>query len=780
MIRFQNLTTASNSIMILVAILTLVTVIPHRLPAQKEPVDYVDVFLGTSNSRWMLGPYAGVPFGMVQLGPDNQGNVWMGGYEYSNSHISAFSHLHAWTMSGLAIMPASQDLTIKDSPVDAAFRGAGATYHSRIEKHTEKAHPGYYSAYLFDAGAKAELTATSRCGFHRYTYEKLEDTRILIDLAFPAEYETELIDGLIRRVDDTTIEGHATAHTYYGDYTLYFVIQLNKPFKSFNGWSAGQGIKTNLSEISGSGDVGAYIDFETQEGEQILLKTGLSLVDLAGAANNLQAELGAYGWDFDAVAEEARNQWNDLLGKIQVEGASEEDKTKFYTNLYRCYSQKQTWSDVDGRYVDPAERIQQLPPGRVMYGGDAFWNSYWNLNSVWSLLTPDIMNNWVLTQLELFDKTGWTNNGPTGLEHTGVMEVTHEVALMVSAYLKNIRNYDPALLYRALRNTVRKQGGRQPLSGLAGMDRLDIYNDLGYVPYDVDRTDRTLNYAFSDYCFAQLAKVFGNEDDYTFHLRRSGNWKNLFHPELKFIVPRDSEGNWKEDYHPFSGDTFSEGNSWQYSWYVPHDIPGLVDLLGKDFFNARLEEGFRLAEDKNFAAHAFDRSRKTIHYYYVNHGNQANMQAAFLFNYADKPWLTQKYSRAILDNYYGSTPYHGWEGDEDEGQMGGWFVMSALGLFEMNGGTSPDLPVELTSPLFEKMTISLDTSYYEGKTFVIEAINNSKENIYIQSVSLNGKPLDQPRISFRDIVKGGSLTFEMGSQPSSFGTTGSGPYRNKE
>ena len=214
-----------------------------------------------------------------------------------------------------------------------------------------------------------------------------------------------------------------------------------------------------------------------------------------------------------------------------------------------------------------------------------------------------------------------------------------------------------------------------------------------------------------------------------------------------------------------SGYSFSEGNSWQYSWYIPHDIAGLVELLGRDSFNARLEKGFLHAESKGFAAHAFDRSRKTAHEYYINHGNQANMQAAYLFNYSGKPWLTQQYSRRMLDIFYGDTPYHGWDGDEDEGQMGAWYVISAMGLFEMNGGTSADLPVDLTTPLFDKITVSLDTTYYSGKQLIIETRNNSKENVYIQSIHLNGKRLEQPRISFKDLVEGGHLVFDLGPSP---------------
>lgn len=228
---------------------------------------------------------------------------------------------------------------------------------------------------------------------------------------------------------------------------------------------------------------------------------------------------------------------------------------------------------------------------------------------------------------------------------------------------------------------------------------------------------------------------------------------------------RDSLGNWDPDFDVFSNKGFIEGNSWQYSWYVPHDIPGLVDFLGKDLFNSRLEEGFIKSEKHKFAAHVFDRTTGQSAEFYINQGNEVNMCTPFLFNYSGKPWLAQKWSRAILDSFYGSTPYHGWEGDEDEGQMGGWYVMSALGLFEMNGGVSLKPELELSSPLFNKITIRLDPGYYKGKTFTIEARNNSKENIYIQKAYLNGKELKQPRIPFAAIVSGGTLLLEMGDKP---------------
>ena len=734
--------------------------------SNKEPVDYVDVFTGTSNSRWMLGPYASVPYGMVQLGPDNQTAGWMGGYEYSLMNVSGFSHIHAWTMSGLRIMPAMQDFTKDDGASDNPYRGASAGYHSRIDKASEKGSPGYYSCFLYDANCQAEMTATTRCGFHKYTFTKECNARIIIDLLFPAEDKPDIRDAEIRMVSDKLIEGYANTivlSTNNMEYVLYFTIQFDKPFKYMGGW-INDSIIDDTKFIKGSGDVAAFVNYDTKEGEPVMMKVGLSLVDAEGARNNLKSELDSCDWDFEKVAKAARGKWNDLLSRIKVEGR-ESDKKKFYTNLYRSYA-KQTWNDADGRYCDPFEVIRKLPAGTDIYGGDAFWNSYWNFNTILALISPDIMNNWVRTQLELYTHTGWTNNGPTGLEHTRVMGVTHEIALMVSAYQKGIRNYDTVALWEAVRHNATEQGRKLEKSGNVGMEWLKVYNRLGYVPYDISRrSTRTLDYSFTDFYTAQLAKAMGKKDDYDFFLKRSGNWKNQFNRDVKWQMPRDSLGNWKTDNNIFSGEFWSEGNAWQYSFYVPHDIPGVVELMGKDLFNKRLEEGFQKSAKFMYAAHALDRMQSKIYEYYINQGNEVNLQASYLFNYSGKPWLTQKYSRAILDSYYGDTPYHGWEGDEDEGQMGGWFVISSMGLFEMSGGVTDSSKVDLTSPLFSKVTISLDPKFYKGKKFVIEARNNSPENIYIQSARLNGKPLTRSWIYFTDIVNGGYLTYRMGSKP---------------
>lgn len=751
--------------LLLVAIISPLTVVAKE---RKSAVDYVDMFIGTSNSRWMLGPYAQEPFGMVQLGPDNQGNVWMGGYEYAIGSISGFSHIHAWTMGGLMIMPTTADLALGNNSVDSPYKGANSGYHSRIVKESEKASPGYYSAYLYDHEVLAELTATTRCGVHRYTFPERRESRVLIDLLFPTEwdYGFSIKDAKITKVSDTELEGYAACNSgnwsNWNDYKLHFVIRFSEPFHTLNGWNEGRE-QQNITEISGKNDIGVYALYTTEEGKQITVCTALSLVSIEQARLNMEAELAPLGYDFDRVHKQTRQKWSDLLSKIEVKGGSEEDKTKFYTNLYRSYAGKQTWSDVNGKYVDACENVQQLTSGE-MYGGDAFWNSFWNLNGLWSIITPRYMDNWVTTQLELYKHNGWTCKGPAGLEYSGIMEGSHETALMVAAYQKGIRD-DGEAIYEAVRKNVTHTGIYHPCRGWTGNPQLDRYIEYGYMPTEDGVVSKTLDYAYDDWCVGQLALAIGKKEEGEAFIKRSMNYRNVFHPELKYVVRRNRNGEWDKNFDLFSNQGFIEGNSWQYSWYVPHDIEGLIELIGVELFNERLEEGFAKSEKHRFAAHVFDRTMGQSAEFYINHGNEVNMCTPFLFNYSGKPWLAQKWSRAILDSYYGSTPFHGWEGDEDEGQMAAWYVMSAMGLFEMNGGVGANPELDITSPLFREITIHLDGDYYSGKTFTIKAKGNSDENIYIQRMTLNGEAWHSTRIPFEAIVAGGELTLWMGSEP---------------
>ncbi|MEP7144012.1 MAG: GH92 family glycosyl hydrolase [Ferruginibacter sp.] len=729
---------------------------------KKQPVAYADPLMGTSESRWMLNPGASMPFGMVQLSPDNQSDGWKTGYEYTISSISGFSHIHSWTMGGLSVMPTTGIINPRIYPAsEPTTTGATAGHRSRIDKRTEHATPGYYSVELLNYKIKAEITSTTRCGFFRLTFTESKESNVLFNLLFPSEYPFKVLDAKITKVSDTEIEGFSQQSSAgFNDYTVYFVARFNKAFKLFGGWE-GNKMKKDTPEVTGNGDVGAYVRFETKGGEKVLLKTAISLVSIANARLNMDTELKPFGWNFDGVRQNASDTWNNLLSKIDVQGGTEVNRKKFYTNLYRSYCARTTWSDVNGEYRDPCETVQKLAdPASPMFGSDAFWNTFWNLNQLWTLVNPGIANQWVKSELEMYKHGGWLSRGAAGIEYSGIMVASHEIPLMVSAYQKGIRNYDTNLMYEAIIHQQTVQGIRHPCGGNAGNEQLDTYIKLGYMPEDSGATSNTLEYAYDDWCVSQFAKAMGKTDVYQTFTKRAKNYQNIFDPETKFMRPKHANGKWEEKFDAMSSPGYVEGNAWQYSFFVPHNMRDLISLVGKEKFNQRLNDGFEKSVDANFNATG-DRMED----YYINHGNQPNMQAAYLFNYSGKPWLTQKWVREIQNRYYGSDPYNAWLGDEDEGQMGAWYVMSAIGLFETDGGASVKPFYEIGSPLFTNITIHLDPKYYPGKTFMIEAKNASDKNKYIQSASFNGKMLNKPWFYHDELVKGGKLLLIMGDKP---------------
>ncbi|RYG04658.1 MAG: glycoside hydrolase family 92 protein [Chitinophagaceae bacterium] len=750
---------------IVIGIISMVSVANAQT---KQPVDYADPLVGTSESRWMLNPGASMPFGMVQLSPDNQGSDWKAGYEYALESVSGFSHIHAWTMAGLSVMPTTGMVNPRIYPPDApTTTGETAGHRSRIRKNTETATPGYYSVELINYKIKTELTSTTRGGFFRMTFPESKEAHVLFNLLFPAEYPFVVLDARITKVSDTEIEGYSKQQSGnwmkeggWNDYTVHFVARFNKPFKSIGTWK-GKEIKSNSNEVKGSGDVGAFVDFETKDKEEILMQTAISYVSIEQARLNMDTELKPFNWDFNAAALKARNTWNETLSKIRVEGKSEENKKKFYTNLYRSYSARSILSDVNGKYVDPCENIKQLPdPNSPILGCDAFWNTFWNLNQLWTLLTPEVANRWVKSQLEMYKDGGWLSRGPAGFEYSGIMEGSHEIALIVSAYQKGIRNYDVNLAWEAMLHQQTVQGIQHECGGVAGNRDLNDYMKLGYVPRESGPVSNTLEFAYDDWCVAQMAKSLNNKKEYDQFIKRASNYRNMFDPETKYMRPRMKDGSWLTNFDPVHTPGYTEGNGWQYTFFVPQDVNGLVSLVGKDEFNKRLDFGFNQSAPADFNAIG-----DKMELFYINHGNQPNMQAAWLFNYSGKPWLTQHWTREIMNKYYGSDPYNGWPGDEDEGQMGAWFVMSSMGLFETDGGASEKPFYEIGSPLFDNVTIHLDEKFYQGKTFTIEAINVSDENRYIQSATLDGKPLNKPWFYHSELVDGGSLILQMGPRP---------------
>ncbi|MFM7152860.1 MAG: GH92 family glycosyl hydrolase [Bacteroidota bacterium] len=758
-----------------ILLLALLTACAHTY-AQRRPVDYVDCMIGNHDSRWMQFPGASMPFGMVKLSPDNQRQGWKAGYEYNIENIAGFSHIHSWTMDGLLMMPTTGPLQIV--PGDEQDPDGG--YRSRIRHERETAVPGYYSVFLEDTKIKAEMTATTRAGFQRYTFPKSDNARVMIDLQIDSEYGTELTDAHITKVSDREIQGYTNQQSHRGvgwnEYQLHFVIRVSKPFGALNGWNR-NGVQRDVQKLHSGwdhSDFGAFVEFNTRQDEQILVQTGISFVSIEQARLNLDTEITLpFGWNFDAVYTDAGEKWNNLLGAIQVKGRDETDLKKFYTNLYRVYVGRTIYSDVNGKYVDMNEKVQQLKnTDLLMYGGDAFWNTFWNLNQVWTLVTPEIADKWTASLLEFYDKGGWLCKGPEGLEYSGIMVASHEIELIVSSYQKGIhRYYDPEHAWRAMYHNQTEQGIAHPGGGFAGNRWLDQYLKFGYVPHDYGPVSNTLEYAFDDWAVSQMAKSLGKMDDYWYFKRRAHNYLNIWDTETGYMNMRLADGNFKQPFEKYCCSTFLgqgwvEGNAWQYSWFVPHDLKGLVKLMGKDEFNRRLEEGFVTSRKWKFNSEYTDEnSLLAMGVLPINHGNQPNMQAAYLFNYSGKPWLTQKWAREIMDVFYGSGPLDGWPGDEDQGQMGGWYVMSAMGLFEMRGGCDVDPVYEIGSPIFDEVVIRLDPAYYPGGTFIIEAINNSKDNRYIQSASLNGKPLNKPWFYHRELVAGGKLTIIMGPEP---------------
>ncbi len=742
-------------------ILILVIATSYGCSQQKQPVDYVDPFLGTSGNRWMLFPGPCLPFGMVKLSPDNTDDyAFDAGYEYKNNSVCGFGHVHSWSMGSFLTMPATGKIKILPGTKEHPENG----YRSRINHSSEKASPGYYSVLLEDYGINAELTATTRGGFQRYTFPKNQDGHIIFDLQIPMEEKPLTVGGGIRKVSDTEIEGWIHHIAGFNDYKLHFVARFNRPFEVMGGWQGSEIlIQSNEIQISKDEDIGAFVKFKLGNDPVILMKTAISYVSTEQARLNLDLEMGKFNWDFDAAHQSAREIWNNLLGKIKVEGGTESDKMKFYTNMYHSYTARTIYSDANGKYLDMCEKEQLLAdPESPVMGCDAFWMTFWNLNQLWGLVTPEVNEKWVKSLLEIYDKGGWLSNGPAGIEYSSIMVAEHEIPLIVGAWQKGIRNFDANKAFKAMKEIQTTPSKPHECGGYVGNRNLVPYMDMGYIPADEGPVSSTLEYAFDDWCVAQMAKSLGKMDDYTYFMKRSQNYRNVFDQSTGYVRPKYAGGPWLEEFSPvvsavgkednFGTRDYVEANAWQYSWFVPHDLKGLIDLMGKDEFNNRLEAGFK-------------KSLPIFTSKFVNHSNQPNMQAAWLFNYSGKPWLTQYWVREILDKYYGTTPLDGYPGDEDEGQMGAWYVMSAMGLFEMDGGASTQPAYELSGPIFNKITIQLDPKYYKGGEFVIEAKNSSSQNRYIQAANLNGKPLDQFWIRHSEIAKGGKLELIMGAEP---------------
>jgi predicted alpha-1,2-mannosidase len=756
------------------------------------PVDAVNVFTGTSNSRWMLFPGATRPFGLAKLSPDNQTNVWNGGYEYTVGSISGFSHLHAYVLSGVSLMPVTGPIEYNpglfrvfpgapDGPFGSMWTSG---YRSRIRRDTERGSPGYYAVDLTDYGVHVEVTSTMRTGAMRITYPADKESHLLLDFASPTEELCRIIEASARQTGPTEISGHIRqSNSYTGEYTVHFVIRISRPLESLDGWQRGAfaGSSTSygvdwqtpvdyrrgITSFSGHDGCGVVMNFRPSA-EPVVVNTGISLVSEAGARANLEAETKGGTTGFDALVAESRAAWAMQLGAVEVSGGTAEAREMFYTCLYRAFSAKSVVSDTDGSYTDHVSgEVRRLSaPGAEVYSSDALWGCQWTLFPLWTLMSPAVAQSWVNFFVEASQRNGWIPEAPVLGGYAPVMVAQHQQSLIVSSYQKGIRGFDAEKAFQAIKHDLTTPGRPLPNGGYAGDRQLAEYLQLGYVPHEAGPTSNTFEYAYDDWAAAQFARALGKSEDAATFTRRSRNFLNNLDPETKLARPRRRDGSWVTpfDAHRFgteggwNGPGFVEGTGWIYTWFVPQDPGALVDFLGRGEFNRRLEEGFAKG--------------------YVDLGNETNLQAPFLFNYSGKPWLTQKYVREALATGFDPSPLGGWKrGEEDEGQLSALYVLWSMGLFEMDGGCSPRPYYDLSSPQFDRVVLHLDRTFYGGKTFVIEAHGNSATNVYIQSAKLNGKPLNRCWIYHDEIVAGGTLELELGPAPNPAWGTGEPPPR---
>jgi len=764
----------------------LLTMIGLAAQAQKKEsasnrhhTDLVNVFTGTSNSRWMQFPGATLPMGLVKMSPDNQGNVWNGGYEYTVASISGFSFLHSFSLSSMSVMPLIGAIEnepgqtrLFPGPSDGPFGSMWtAGYRSRIRKDTETGRPGYYAVDLVDAKTRVELTATERTGWMRFHFPTGDQTHLLFDFAAPVEEKAELLRFSVMRVSATEIEGSLTQrNNYAGEFTVYFVCQFSQAFTAMNSWQTGEysgtdtnyGIdwrkprttKSNVVEFESKQPGGIWLDFVTNASTPVVARTGISLTGLSQARQNLLREASPHGFGFDSVMQAASARWETLLNRVDVEGGSKDDKIKLYTNLYRAFAAKAMLDDVDGSYRDACSIVKTIaPPADHVYSSDGLWGTQWTLGPLWTLLAPEVMTSFDNSLLLQAARDGWLPEAPVALRNSPVMAGQHEVSLIVGALQKGLPGIDKEDAYAAIHKVLTEPGepytcgGKYP-EGWAGDRHLAEYMRLGYVPEEAGPASSTFEYAYDDSCAATLATNLNKKDDAQMFARRAENWRNSLSPAEGYAQRRHADGSWVEtnDIHLFgttggwNGPGFVEGTPWIYSWFVPQNLEGLVKVVGKERFNQRLQEGFEKQ--------------------YVDLTNEPNLQAPWIFNYSGRPDIAQKYARSAFSDVFDTSPLNGWPGEEDEGQMGSYVVLAGIGLFDMEGGCTAEPTYQISGPAFQRVVLHL-----RGGDFEIVAHNNGPKNIYIQSARLNGKLLRELRIRHSDVVLGGRLVLVMGPSP---------------
>ncbi len=749
--------------------------------ASKSLLQYVEPRIGTAHCRAFHFAPGSMPFGMAKPGPSTNGSLgnadgWQAtGYDYRDTSIEGFVCTHEFQVGGITVAPSTGQLrTIPGLPDGTGPKG----YRSTFSHEEEYATAGYYQVMLKDYGINAEVTATQRVAYLRFTFPESSSAHLIFDIGHQQGESGKVKDSEVWINEDGTVEGYVITRPEYikkyqpnADQRIYFSAVVDKKANS-HGTFNGEEVHENQTYAHGLG-AGAYLNYNTKKGEQITAKVGISYTSVQNARINLKAE--ATGTTFDQVKAASEMIWGEALGRIRVEGKNEEDLKKFYTGLYHALLGRGVMSDVNGAYPKHDGTIGQVPvehgaPKHHMFNTDAMWGGQWNLTQLWALAYPEHLSEFVSSTLQEYKDCGWLADGLANSKYVSGVG-TNQLPLMIdAAYQCGIRDFDLDLAYEAcLKNEM--DGNHRPEG--AGKDDTADFVELGYAPHKNlgERGEdfyfsgsHTLEYAFSAYATAMLGKSLGKTQDYDKLMWMSKGWERIFDEKTGYMHPRLKNGDFIANFDPMQvWRGFQEGNAVQYTFYVPHTPEELIKKVGKDEFNKRLNDIFTASQPQIFSGGKEIDAFAGLRTYY-NQGNQPCLHISWLFNHSGRPDLSQKWVRAICDEFYGTDGIHGYGygQDEDQGQLGAWYVMSSIGLFAVDGLTSPEPAFSIGSPIFDKVVIKLNKQYYKGDEFVITTKNNSKKNVYIQpSKLINGKKSTAGSIKFSDVTNGGTLNLTM-------------------
>lgn len=703
---------------------------------ENDYCSYVNPFIGNADNGHTF-PGACVPFGLIQASPESGNGSWRycSGFNFDDDSIVGFSQTH---LNGTGV-PDLGDIRLFPFGGDQSLK----EYKSRYDKKSQTAYPGYYAVHLTDAGVKAELSATRRTAYHKYTYENGNKASLLVDLQNGLTGSTEAIKHRVIEAqsyfpDNRTITGHNEVTGWVRRH-LYYAIQFDTPYE----------IEKELEASPAEKAKKLILRFDP-DNNIVQVKIGISTVSIDGALLALNSENP--GWDIEQVKASAKKQWNDLLSRADITG-SDKQKTNFYTSLYHLFIQPNNIADIDGHYRGVDDNIHQSTT-KEYYSTFSLWDTYRAAHPLYTLLTPEKVDGFISTMLSHHQVQGYLPIWTLWGKENYCMIGNHAIPVIVDAYLKGFKGFNAEEAYRAIRETS--------LNSHKDSD-WETLEKYGYLPYDIitkQSVSKTLECAYDDYCVALMAKAMGKTEDYNYFMKRSAAYKKLFDPETKLMRGRDSKGNWRSPFHPFAlshadthGGDYTEGNAWQYTWHVQQDVEGLIELMGgKETFAKQLDSLFYLESDEK--VNVLDVTGLIGQY---AHGNEPSHHVAYLYNYVGKSYKTQELIREIFDRFYLAQP-DGLCGNDDCGQMSAWYVFSAMGFYPVDPVSGEYI---IGAPQIEHVSFQLPG----GKKFEMDALGLSDENKYVESVTFNGKKVENFRIRHSDIVEGGKLIFTMTNNP---------------